>query len=249
MRLFSLMAVVIIGLAGTAQADIKFYDSTATNGTPGDSLLSATNLCPPLQTTVDDLQGFTEIDDGAAGTVTLNAFTHTANNLIDLGPEQLTITFGPGAFIFIDNFSTRTITASQPSNTSGIGAHGPSSTAPGATTEWGVISSWAITGGRYCVSSPVGICNENGFSHGATIPAIVESQTYDLGTWNFDAEGDYEMAQFYIFRTSNGGLSNNQQLWRGAFHGSALPALPMIGFGALAVALAVVGGRSLMGRK
>jgi hypothetical protein len=66
---------------------------------------------------------------------------------------------------------------------------------------------------------------------------VLPSASYDLGTWNFDAEGDYEAAQAYIFRTSNGGLANLQQLLRGAFVGASLPALPLLGFAALAAGL------------
>jgi hypothetical protein len=250
MRLSSILALVAaLSLAGTAQAETKLYSSDRNNGNPGDSLLSATNLCPPLQMTARELFGFDEITDDGLGTVTLEQHSTQINNFIDLGPDELTLTFGPGAFVFINNQSTRTITAPHISNTTGIGGHGPSATAPGATAEWGVVSGWAITGLRFCLSSPIGICNENGFAHGASISPTIESQTYDLGTWNFDTAGDYEAAQFLIFRTSNGGLSNNQQLFRGAFHGVSLPALPFVGFGALALGLVVIGGRAVLGKK
>ena len=54
---------------------------------------------------------------------------------------------------------------------------------------------------------------------------------------------------WYITRTSNGGLSNNQNFLRGTFVGAALPALPLVGFGILALGLAVAGGRRLAGKK
>ena len=60
------------------------------------------------------------------------------------------------------------------------------------------------------------------------------------------AEGDYEAAQPYIFRTSNGGLSNTQFDLRGVFVGASLPALPLVGLGALAACLAVAGSRRLL---
>jgi len=53
----------------------------------------------------------------------------------------------------------------------------------------------------------------------------------------------------YIQRTSNGGLQNSRWNMRGAFVGSGLPALPLVGFGALALSLAVIGGRALVGKK
>jgi hypothetical protein len=99
------------------------------------------------------------------------------------------------------------------------------------------------------VSSPVAICNENVSSHGITSVPTLNSPTYDLGTWNFDAEGDYEAESWFITGTNNGGLNNNQQLLRGSFVGASLPALPLVGFGSLAVALGLLGGRALRARR
>jgi len=131
------------------------------------------------------------------------------------------------------------------SNTSGSGTHGPSGSGANESVEWGVVSGFQITGRVFCLSSPVGICFNAEFSHGATIPRILPSATYDLGTWNFDAVGDYEAAQGYISRTSNGGLTNNGNLLRGALHGASLPALPLFSFGCLAIGLATLGVRSM----
>ena len=168
----------------------------------------------------------------------------------DLGPDELTSIFGPGAFIFLVNQSTSNITTPQVSNVTGVGGHGPSSTAPGSTTEWGIVSSYQITGLVYCISSPVAICNNAGFSHGITARRTLASDTYDLGTWVFDATtGDFEAAQPHITRTSNGGLTNNGSKLRGQFVGASLPALPLFGFAALALSLAVIGGRSLLGKR
>ena len=58
-----------------------------------------------------------------------------------------------------------------------------------------------------------------------------------------------EAANFYIHLTLSGGMSNVGTLLRGAFVGASLPALPLVGFGALALALVVIGGRALMARK
>jgi hypothetical protein len=248
MRIQSLLAVLAtLALAGSAQAAQKLYNASAANGTPGDAIRAATNLCPPVEVTGIH-EGYVRLLDDNLGTVTLDEISDTQTSLTDLGPDQLTITFGPGAFIFIDAKLERNISAPQTSNTSGIGAHGPSGTDPGETAEWGVISGWTITGANFCLSSPVGICNNAGFSHGATVANVLPSDTYDLGTWNFDAQGDYAAAEPYIRRTSNGGLQNNLTLLRGAFQGASLPALPLVGFGALALGLAAIGARSLVGR-
>jgi hypothetical protein len=244
-RSIPLLVLALVCLAGSSFAASKTYDSSPTNGTPGDQILSTTNLCPPVQLTPDSSFGHALIDDDDAGTVSLDV-TILDISLIDLGADQLTVTFGPGAFIFIDNRSSNT---NVPPGGSVHTAVFGSGTDPGESAIWGIVSGWAISGSRFCVSSPVSICNQNGFAHGATVPPVAESGTYNLNTWAFDAVGDYESAAPYIFRTSNGGLSNNQYRLRGAFHGSSLPALPLIGFGALALSLAVIGARSLMGKK
>jgi len=177
--------------------------------------------------------------------VSLETSIHSSA-ITDLGPDQLTATFGPGAFIFIDNRTTNTNVPSG--GTVHVGSPG-AGTDPGESAVWGIVSGWSLTGARFCVSSPVSICNQNGFAHGATIVPGLTSGSFNLGTWAFDTVGDYEAVAPYLTRTSNGGLSNNHTLMRGAFAGSALPALPLVGFGALALSLAVIGGRSLMGKK
>ena len=182
--------------------------------------------------------------------MTLSTYSSQGETIADLAPEDgLQTIFGPGAFVFIINVSTTSIAAPQTSNTSGVGAHGPSSTAPGGSVEWGVVSGFEITGFVFCITSPTAICSNAGFSHGVTIGRTLPSSTYDLGTWNFDGLGNMESAQGLITRTSNGGLTNNGYRARGAFVGSALPALPLLGFGALAASLAIIGGRRLIGRK
>jgi len=249
-RILAAASFVLASFAGSASADIKYYDASANNGLKGDFWNYATNLCPPLQISPGILQGFAKIEDDSSGTVTLTQREVQITTLIDLGPDQLTVTFGPGAFIFIDAATTGNPTAGQTSNTTGIGVHGPSSTAPGSTVEWGEISGWTATGTQFCISSPVTICNNAGFGHGVTVSPVKPSTSYNLGTWAFDASnGDFQITEPYIERTSNGGLQNSRYNIRGAFVGSALPALPLIGFGALALSLAVIGGRSLVGRK
>jgi hypothetical protein len=247
------LLAVVLGVAGQAQAAVKFYDSSFNNGLPGDAFLNSTTLCPPMVTTLGGTQGdtgVTVLEDDGLGSVTLVTRTTGGITLADLTAGELVPLFGPGAFIFIDTKNSRTIAGPHVSNSSGIGAHGPSSTAPGGTTEWGVVSGWSITGRTFCVSSPTTVCTNAGFSHGVTIPfSEIESPTYDLGTWNFDAEGDYESKFGYIVRTSNGGLTNNGSRPRGALHGAALPALPLVGLGALAVGLAVIGSRAMRASK
>jgi hypothetical protein len=243
MRLRTVFTVLLaLGLAGSAQAEIKAYNSSRDNGTPGDIITNSVDLNPPLQVTPDTVQGTAFLSDDGLGTVTLNDIDIEVSVLINFGEDLLTMTQGPGAFIFIDTRRTNSISAPHVSDPF-------SGSAPAETTEWGIVSGWALTGYEFCLSSPPTLCNQAGFAHSATIGPVLPSDTYDLGTWTFDAAGDYEASQWYITRTNNGGLSNTNYLLRGAFQGAGLPALPLVGFGVLALSLAAIGGRALVGRK
>ena len=252
MRIFQiLVAVLVLSLAGSAQAVVKFYSSDPDNGTPGNSVRISIELCPPFISTPDNVGGFTKLTDDEAGTVELSELVQccAGSGLTDLSGDILIPIFGPGAFIFIDAGTTTTITTPA-SSTDGAGpGAAASTTASTGSIAWGVVSGFVRTGTFFCLASPVAICNENGFSHGMTIGAVIESSTYDLGTWVFTAVGDIEATQQYIGRTTNGGLSNNGVVIQAALHGSAIPALPLVGFGALALSLAAIGGRALLGKK
>jgi hypothetical protein len=245
-----LAAVVALGLASSAQAAVKFYDASIANGTPGDSIVSTPEFCPPVQTTFGDREGYSRVLDDGLGTVTLAEQVITEATIGDIaGPDNpLIALFGPGAFVFADVQSTVSTSVANISNTSGVGAHGPSGTAPGETVEWGIVSGFQITGAGFCVSSPTSICTQQVGGHGFTFLPTLPSNTYDLGTWTFDGAGDMDSG-FYIHGTRNGGISNTQWRLRGALAGASLPALPLVGFGTLAVALAAIGGRALLGRK
>jgi hypothetical protein len=236
-------AVAALFLAGSAQAAVKFYDSSAANGTPSADL-NPDDLEDPGQVT----EGYARVTDSGTGIVTLEELVMVQDQTGFVGPDVLTELLGPGAFFFSTGLRTESISSPHVSNTSGIGAHGPSSTAPGASAEWGLVTGFSVTGVSFCISSPPLICNQNVSAHGATTATPVYSATYDLGTWNFDTVGDLA-ADPYIFVTANGGLTNRTRTLNGAFHGASLPALPLVGFGALAVALLVLGARTMRGAR
>ena len=93
-----LVLASVVAIAGPAQAVTKFYDSSANNGRVGDFVNTATNLCPPVQTSLGILQGHAELTDLDAGTVTLEQTQVEITTFIDLGPDQLTVTFGETSF-------------------------------------------------------------------------------------------------------------------------------------------------------
>ena len=46
-RILAAASFIVASFAGSASADIKYYDSSEDNGTVGDFWNTATNLCPP----------------------------------------------------------------------------------------------------------------------------------------------------------------------------------------------------------
>ena len=252
MRIFQiLVAVLVLSLAGSAQAVVKFYSSDPDNGTPGNTSRISIDLCPPFISTPDSVGGFTKLTDDEAGTVELTEWVLccAGSGLTDISGDILVPIFGPGAFIFVQSNGTTSI-SSPASSSDGAGPGAPASTtASTGSIAWGVVTGFVTTGTNFCLSSPVEICNQNGLAHGLTIGNILPSTTYNLGTWVFTAVGDIEAAAQYITRTTNGGLSNNGNVIQAALHGGAIPALPLVGFGALALSLAAIGGRALLGKK
>jgi hypothetical protein len=237
-----LLSFVFLSFALPASATVKIYDSSIPNGIPGDVFQYTTTQCPPIQPSLGTLAGNHTLNDTGGGTVTIDTYLTTGLTKADYGPDVLTSVFGPGSFVFVDAETSNTF--------SPLGHTGTGSTAPSGSVAWGVISGWKNTGYVYCASSPQTICTLSTMvPHGVTsAQGPVDSPTYDLGTWSFDAEGDM-LATSYITGTNMGGTSNRQSLLRGAYVGSSIPALPLIGAGALALGLAVAGTRSFMRKK
>jgi len=235
LRKFMFVAIAL-SLAPAAMAEVKVYNSNSPASAGGTRIGVFSNLCPTTQTTPGALRGQATLTDDGLGTVTMTELVVTQPALINI---DTTGAFGPGAFIFIEGNVTSTPTQGQT---------GTGSTAPAGSVSWGIISGWSVTGATFCTSSPGSTCTDNGFALNITVEPDQPSTTYDMGTWSFDAAGDYT-APPYVQRTSNGGIANTQWELRGTFTGAALPALPLVGFGALAIGLAVVGGRSLMRKK
>jgi len=236
MRKLMLVAAAIL-LATQAQAAVKVYNGDVL---PGDAIEITTTLCPIVNVTAGVVAGNYTVTDTGGGTVTLEDLNMVQDRLVNFA--DISAVFGPGAFIFID---VRNSAGPAP----GLTFTAPGSTAPGGAVAWGIVSGWSTTGFNFCISSPGTVCDSNGFTHGATANAVSTSTTYDLGTWSFTTPtGDLEATPF-VTRTQNGALANSQRVIRGALQGAALPALPLVGFGALALGLAAVGARSVMRKK
>ena len=238
-----ILAAALVAIATPALGVVKVYNSTPPNGEPGDRFQFSTTLCPPIQVTPGQVFGVKRIDDTGGGTVTMTEATVVEFTLVDFGPDQLTAVFGPGSFVFVNATPTNSVT--------GVPVTVAGSTAPSGTVAWGLISGWTSTGVGFCIASPQTICTGGSMiPHGITSPlAPIPSPTYDLGTWSFDAEGDFAALSNYIIQTNNGGTANRQRFLRGSYVGAGVPALPLIGAGALAIGLLAMGTRSVMRKK
>lgn len=236
-----IIAAATLAIAAPALATVKVYDGTIDNGISSENVGYTTSLCPPVKGTPGSVQGFQTITDTGGGTVTLVTNSQPIN-YVDIVPPALIAVFGPGSFVFVN--SRATWSTALP-----VVASGDTTPSTGSIA-WGEISGWQTTGQTFCIASPQTICTGGTMvPHGITsnTPAA-NSPTYDLGTWTFDAEGDLT-ASSYITGTNNGGTSNRQRIIRGAYVGSSIPALPLLGAAALALGFLAVGTRSLLRKK
>ena len=186
------LAGLAIAVAGPALATVKDYDGTRDNGTAGDTFGYTTTQCPPIRINAGNAESYVEITDD--GDATPDMTDYLAIAVTDTNIPDLTSVFGPGSFVFVQSQGSTTIT-SLPHT--GAGFSDPSS-----TIAWGVVSGWESTGIGFCISSPQTICTGGAMlPHGETSPLSPPfSPTFDLGTWTFDTNGDFEASQ-YITRT------------------------------------------------
>jgi len=226
-------ALLFVGLsvpAWPAAAEVRAYDSDAL---PGDTLTVSSATCPAVDIDVGVLRGHAVILDEGSGTVTLRELRSERSKRIDV---QLDGAFGPGAFVFLTNAASESPAPDQT---------GSGGSAPLGQVSWGVLAGWSTTGSQFCLASPPTLCSGvGGAVHGTTTPLRMPSATYDLGTWSFDARGDFEGSP-YLRQTFDGGATNLQHILRGAYSGAALPALPRFGAAALAAGLLGTGARAL----
>jgi hypothetical protein len=130
---------------------------------------------------------------------------------------------------------------------------GPSNGQVGAGTTgtnivWGNLTGWTITGGTYCHAVPSYICDYAVAEEQATVTPDFLSNNYDIGTWTFHGTGFLDVG--YINRTGKTGLGNLQWFLIGIDkNDGTVPALPLLGIGAVGVSVFAMGVASIRRRK
>ncbi len=116
------------------------------------------------------------------------------------------------------------------------------------TIDWGDISTWTVKGGTFCNSVPITICTTAQFEQDNTIETPVVSDRYLWHVWTFHGTGF--RADAYIARTTNNtSIGNSMTITRGEVETSGqVPALPLLGIGAVGVSVIAMGMASLRKR-
>ena len=126
---------------------------------------------------------------------------------------------------------------------------GQGSTDAGSSINWGNLSGWTITGGTYCHANPAYICGLAAAVDEETVATAFLSGNYDIGTWTFHGTG-FDMALPYVNRTAKNNLGNSMTFLRGApDQDGTVPALPLLGIGAVGVSVFAMGVASIRRRK
>jgi hypothetical protein len=236
-----IVIAVLMAVATPALAEVRAYTAIDPDKPNGlyNVLQRSPQITPSVQApgmqTAGCCFGSYFLEDDGLGTVTMDVYSVGST-----GAQPTTLnTTGfmgspPGAFLFVRNAGTTTTA--------------PGQSAPGSaltSVDWGVLTGWAATGADYCRSTPPFVCTFIQRIEDGSVSFPLPSTTYDLGTWNFDAAGDFEGSP-YIQGTQDGGIGNSLVFVRGQFTGASLPALPIVGLAALAGALAIAGARSAL---
>ena len=113
-----------------------------------------------------------------------------------------------------------------------------------ASITWGDVGGWTVTGSTFCHADPSYICSLANFVQDDTIDPLLQSSHYDIGTWLFHGTGFG--ATPFIYRTAVSYPGNQVYVVRGALHrDGSVPALPLLGLGAVASSIIILGASGL----
>ena len=124
-----------------------------------------------------------------------------------------------------------------------------------STITWGDVQGWTITGGTFCMAAPSYICSMAAAVHEETVDAALHSTHYDIGTWTFHGTGfrhqhSGETSDGFIYRTAGSTPGNLQYHYVGSpDQDGTVPALPLLGIGAVGVSVFAMGVASVRRRR
>lgn len=137
---------------------------------------------------------------------------------------------------------------------SGRDLQGPSNNQVGtgataSSINWGNTDGWTITGAEFCHSVPAVICSFADREDLVTGDPPFISTNYDTGTWVFHGTG-FVMPDGYItFTNTAGGEGNAYTRLKGRVDtDGTVPALPLLGIGAVGVSVIAMGIASMRRR-
>ena len=114
------------------------------------------------------------------------------------------------------------------------------------TVTWGTLTGWAITGATFCNANPAFIC---GLAVGSLLTSVdpaLRSGFYNTDPWSFHGTG-FRTMPFVFFTSTLPG--NSQVVLKGPLAPNAsVPALPLLGVGALGASLFAMGIAALRRR-
>ena len=143
-------------------------------------------------------------------------------------------------FIFFNGFSEEGPSSGQV----GIGT----GTGDGQSINWGNLTGWTISGGTFCHSMPSYICDYAVAENLGTVETAFLSNNYDVGTWTFHGTGF--LHDGYINRTGSTDFGNHMYFIRGGENNDGtVPALPLLGIGAVGVSVFAMGVASIRRRR
>ena len=159
--------------------------------------------------------------------------------IVARGPGRTTLVPGlTNGFIWFHGFTEQ----GPPSGVTGTGG-------TDSSINWGNMSGWTITGGTYCHSVPSYICGLATAVDQETVATAFLSGNYDIGTWTFHGTG-FDMPLPYISRTGKTDLGNSTTFLFGpTANDGTVPALPLLGIGAVGVSVFAMGVASIRRRK
>lgn len=224
-----LLVATLISLAvsSPALASLSVYDVRASR------IRELASQSPQVQILSETGVGTAVIQEPPAPAPVLRRLLH-----VTLSPWRTTDLPGLSGFIA---FKRETVQGPAPDQTGAGSTQG--------TIVWGEVTGWTISEELFCESQPTSICD---FATVQDLDTVVPPTPWtfddaDLGTWTFHATGFRATPLLYATRPQ--GAGNRQIVYRGTNRSSAIPALPLVTLGALALAVLASGAAALRGRR